>query len=308
MTKKRNYDKVHYSLNGCLKNFVLFSFMEGKMGNLFRFSLLLTAIVIITTIGSCCVTSRVKPDAGFEAVLIDKPFFFGKGGVRPEPVKTGLKWTWTTTDHVYVEMRPVQFKIHLDDFMSKDGVPLDFDAVVRLRVTDSVSLISKFGEDWYINNVEAEVINRVRNAVRKHGMNETAIDTAAIEAIDEEVTNGLVSYIKEAELPIELIQFTVGKANPPDSVKHQRIETASQQQRALTEQERKKAEDQRKEAEASRAKADNAYRNAMNMSPEQFIALEYIKALREVCGSGGNCTFLVGEIGVSPVIPTATAK
>ena len=306
MTKKRNYDKVHYSLNGCLKNFVLFSFMEGKMGNLFRFSLLLTAIVIITTIGPA--VSRPGTRCWFRSGSDRQTILFWKGWCSARTSKNWSKWTWTTTYHFYFEILPVQFKIHLDDFMSKDGVPLDFDAVVRLRVTDSVSLISKFGEDWYINNVEAEVINRVRNAVRKHGMNETAIDTAAIEAIDEEVTNGLVSYIKEAELPIELIQFTVGKANPPDSVKHQRIETASQQQRALTEQERKKAEDQRKEAEASRAKADNAYRNAMNMSPEQFIALEYIKALREVCGSGGNCTFLVGEIGVSPVIPTATAK
>lgn len=174
-------------------------------------------------------------------------------------------------------------------------------------------MVSDFGEQWYENNVEAEVINRVRNAVRKHGMNETAIDTEAIDSIDREVTEGLLAYIKDAGLPVELIQFTVGKANPPDSVKTQRIETASQQQRALTEQERKKAEDQRKEAEESRAKADNAYRSAMDMSPEQFIALENIKMLREVClrhpdGSGGGCTFLVGQTNTSPVIPISSMK
>lgn len=301
MTKKRNYDKVHYSLNGCLKNFVLFSFMEGKMDNLFFFSLFLTVIAILSPVVFCSVTTKANPDAGFEVVLVDKPFFFGKGGVQPEPVKTGSEWTWRSTNHIHVDMRPVQFKIHLDGFMSKDGVPLDFDAVVRLRVTDSVSLISKFGEGWYENNVENEVINRVRNAVRKHKMNEITINTTAIGAIDEEVTNGLVSYIKETELPIELIHFTVGKANPPVSIKYQIFVTASQQWRTLTEY-------QGKEAETSSAEADNAFRNAMNMSPEQFIALEYIKAIREVCGSGGNCTFLIGENGVSPVIPTATAK
>lgn len=301
MTKKRNYDKVHYSLNGCLKNFVLFSFMEGKMDNLFFFSLFLTVIAILSPVVFCSVTTKANPDAGFEVVLVDKPFFFGKGGVQPEPVKTGSEWTWRSTNHIHVDIRPVQFKIHLDGFMSKDGVPLDFDAVVRLRVTDSVSLISKFGEGWYENNVENEVINRVRNAVRKHKMNEITINTTAIGAIDEEVTNGLVSYIKETELPIELIHFTVGKANPPVSIKYQIFVTASQQWRTLTEY-------QGKEAETSSAEADNAFRNAMNMSPEQFIALEYIEAIREVCGSGGNCTFLIGENGVSPVIPTATAK
>ncbi|NLZ96792.1 MAG: SPFH domain-containing protein [Candidatus Magasanikbacteria bacterium] len=271
------------------------------MDNLFFFSLFLTVIAILSPVVFCSVTTKANPDAGFEVVLVDKPFFFGKGGVQPEPVKTGSEWTWRSTNHIHVDMRPVQFKIHLDGFMSKDGVPLDFDAVVRLRVTDSVSLISKFGEGWYENNVENEVINRVRNAVRKHKMNEITINTTAIGAIDEEVTNGLVSYIKETELPIELIHFTVGKANPPVSIKYQIFVTASQQWRTLTEY-------QGKEAETSSAEADNAFRNAMNMSPEQFIALEYIEAIREVCGSGGNCTFLIGENGVSPVIPTATAK
>ncbi|MCX6778847.1 MAG: SPFH domain-containing protein [Candidatus Magasanikbacteria bacterium] len=252
--------------------------------------------------------SQVAPDAGHEAVLIDKPIFFGRGGVQDNPIKTGRQWIWYSTDKVYVDMRPLQFKIHLDDFMSKDGVPLDFDAVVRLRVLNSVSLINGFGDKWYESNLEAEAVNRIRNAVRKHGMNETAISTEALDDIDKEVTEGLEAYIKASGLPVLLIQFTAGKANPPDSVKNQRIETANQQQRALTEQERKKAEDQRLEAEKSRAAADNGYRNAMSMDPAQFILLEQIKMFHEVCvrhpdGSGGGCTFLIGQTGASPVIP-----
>lgn len=46
-------------------------------------------------------------------------------------------------------------------------------------------MISKFGEKWYENNVQAEFVNRVRQAIRKHGMNETAISTKAIDEIDE---------------------------------------------------------------------------------------------------------------------------
>lgn len=37
------------------------------------------------------------------------------------------------------------------------------------------------------------------------------------------------------------------------------------------------AEDERMKAEQSRASADNAYREAMHLSPEQFIQLETIK-------------------------------
>lgn len=76
---------------------------------------------------------------------------------------------------------------------------------------------------------------------------------------------------------MKLVQVTVGKANPPDAIKNQRIATAEQQQRALTEQQKKLAEDQREQAELSRAKADNAYRNAMTLSAEQFLRLETIK-------------------------------
>lgn len=144
----------------------------------------------------------------------------------------------------------------------------------------------------------------MRQAVRKHGMNETAIDTKAIDAIDEEVTKAMEKYLAEAKLPVKLIQITVGKANPPDSIKHQRIETATQQQRIKTERERKLAEDSRKDAERSRAAADNAYREAMQLNPDQFLRLEAIKMQRDVCGSGkGGCQFIItgADTGVTPV-------
>ena len=245
----------------------------------------------------------VAPDAGYEAVLIHKPWFFGHGGVNATAVKAGQTWVAPSTEAVYVTMVPQQHGIHLDDLMSSDGVPLDFDAVVRLQVTDSVSLISNFGERWFENNVQAEFANRVRQAVRKHGMNETAIQNTAVDAIDAEVSKAMLDYIAQAKLPLKLIDVTVGRANPPDSIKSQRIETAAQEQRANTEKQRKLAEDQRKEAEIARAASDNAYRNALGMSPEQFIQLEAIHAQREVCMKGG-CTLIMGS--GSPLVNIGT--
>jgi hypothetical protein len=77
-------------------------------------------------------------------------------------------------------------------------------------------------------------------------------------------------------------------------VKTQRIATATQEQRIQTEQQTKLAEDQRAAAETSRARADNAYREAMGLSPQQFIQLETVKMQREVCGETGKatCTFI----------------
>jgi regulator of protease activity HflC (stomatin/prohibitin superfamily) len=236
----------------------------------------------------------IAPDAGHEAVLIHKPWVFGHGGVDPTAVKAGQSWVAPSTQAVYVTMVPQQHGIHFDDLMSSDGVPLDFDAVVRLQVTDSVSLISNFGEGWFENNVQA---------VRKHGMNETAIQNTAVDAIDAEVSKAMLEYIAQAKLPLRLIDVTVGRANPPDSIKSQRIETAAQEQRANTEKQRKLAEDQRKEAEIARAASDNAYRNALGMSSEQFIQLEAIHAQREICLKGG-CTLIMG--GSTPLVNVGT--
>jgi hypothetical protein len=55
------------------------------------------------------------------------------------------------------------------------------------------------------------------------------------------------------------------------------------------------------QAEKCRASADNAYREAMHLSPEQFIQLETIKMQYAVCGPNGKgtCTFI--QNGAMPV-------
>lgn len=261
---------------------------------------LIAASSLLVALGGCTV---VSPDAGQQAVLVDKPWFFGHGGVQPDPVLPGRSYTWFSTQKIYVNMFPQQFDGNFADLMSSDGVPLDFHAVIRLQVTNPVALVRDFGEDWYKNNVEQEFFNRVRAAVKKHGMNETAIQTTAIDEIDAEVTHAMSEYIRLNKLPIRLVKITVGKANPPDAVRNQRVETAQQEQRVLTEQKRDLAEQSRKAAERSRAEADNAYRNAMNLSPAQFVEMERIKMQSAVCaGKDSHCTFIIGSGRVDPVV------
>jgi len=70
----------------------------------------------------------------------------------------------------------------------------------------------------------------------------------------------------------------------------------------LTEHKRDLAEQSRKAAEQSRAEADNAYRNAMNLSPAQFVEMERIKNAVRVCAiKDAHCTFIIGS-HVDPVV------
>lgn len=251
-----------------------------------RIERLFVALMLLAAVG-CSTTS---PDAGQQVVLIEKPYFFGHGGVDDTPVQTGRAFIAWTTDEVEVDMQPIQKHIVFDDLMSQDGVPLDFDAVIRFQITDSVGTVKRFRsvDSLYANNIEREVSNAVREAVKKHGMNETAINTVALQAIDDEVSKRILDYVKANDLPVKVMAFTVGRANPPDSIKNQRVETAAQQQRVLTEQQRKLAEDSRKASEVSRANADNAYRESMGFSKDEYLQLELYKRCAE------HCTFIIG--------------
>jgi regulator of protease activity HflC (stomatin/prohibitin superfamily) len=256
---------------------------------------------IVALLLSAC--SVYAPDAGHEVVLIEKPWFFGHGGINPTPVKTGRTYAAISTQGVDVYMQPQKFDTEMHDTMTSDGVPISFHAIVVLQVADSVALITNFGPDWYRNNLEEPFKTMVRQAVRKRGMNETAISTTALDEIDAEIHDAFLAFLKEKGLPVRLVTMTVGRANPPDAIKNQRIETAAQEQRVQTEKQIKLAEDQRKAAEEARAAADNAYRQAIGLSPEQFVQLEQIKMQREVC-SRTSCTFIVNGGGV----PTFNVK
>ena len=247
--------------------------------------------------------SSYAPDAGHEVVLVEKPILFGHGGVDDQSVKTGRTFTALTTEGVDVYMQPRKFEAEMTDMMTSDGVPITFHAIIVLQVTDSVGLIKNFGPQWYVNNLEQPFQTMVRQAVRKRGMNETAISTTALEAIDEEIRTALDAFIKEKGLPVKLITMTVGKANPPDAIKNQRIETAAQEQRVQTEKQVKLAEDQRKAAEESRAAADNAYRQALGLSPEQYVQLKRIEMESRVCAEG-KCTFIEN----AGAVPTFAVK
>ena len=260
--------------------------------------ILVVPVLLIVALAIGCRT--VQPDAGHEAVLVRKPLLFGSGGVDETPVKTGLKYVAFTTTGIDVNMQPMRIDVEFSDLMTMDGVPIDFHAVLTVQVIDSVKLVRDFGQDFagdkpgfWMRNLEQPYRTAVRDAVKAHGMNEMAIQATAAEAVDRVVTERLLTIIKETGVPIRVLDMSLGRANPPDAILHQRVETAAQEQRINTEKQKKLAEDQRKMAEESRAAADQAYNQKMGLNSEQYVALQAIQMQREVCGKG-TCTFLYG--------------
>jgi uncharacterized membrane protein YqiK len=262
------------------------------------------AVLISALMASVAGCGRAAPDAGQAAVLTQKPWIFGHGGVDPTPITTGLSFVALSTQVTYVDMTPTAFDVAYADIMSKDGIPLDFHSTVTLRVTDPVALVTKFsgGMDapannypvWYTQNLQPILNNYIRDSFKGYDMHSLAIETSGTNAVEREVRARLESYIKMRGLPVDLINFTLGRINPPQGIKTQRIRTAEEQQRQQTELQTKIAEENREQAERARAEADNAYRQSMSLSPEQFVELQRIKMMHDVCDNKG-CTFIVGN-------------
>ena len=263
-------------------------------------AMVVSAAVVTLVIGAAACRT-VEPDAGHEGVLVRKPLLFGRGGVDDTPVKTGLKYVAFTTTGIIVNMQPRRIDAEFTDLMTSDGVPIDFHAVITLQVVDSVKLVRDFGADigpvatpgFWTRNLDQPFRTAVRDAVKAHGMNERAIQATAAEAVDRVVTDHLLTIVKETGVPVRVLDVSLGRANPPDAILHQRVETAAQEQRINTEKQKKLAEDQRKLAEESRAAADQAYNQKMGLNTEQYVALQAIQMQRDVCAKG-TCTFIYG--------------
>ena len=127
-------------------------------------------------------------------------------------------------------------------------------------------------------------------------MTEMMSDPNVAQQVDDQVTNKIRELVKEQKLPIEIMNISLGRAKPNDDVLVQMNKTAAEQQRERTMIAATAAEKQREQEQKAKAAADNAYRNAMAMSPEQFIQLEYIRRMSEACAKS---TCVIGQPGIA---------
>lgn len=265
------------------------------------------AVLVVLFLTWLLFLKRAKVDAGFQGVLIDKPYFFGKGGVRQDTVSTGAKWMWVTTEMVAIDTRPLQSTEGFNDMITSDNIPVDFNAYVKFVITEPVTLVAKYGANqFYPNNLKEPFRTIVRNNCRKYKMTELISDAATIQKMEGDIQNELIAYVAENKYPVKIMDVIIGKAQPNDDVMTAINQTAAQQQLQKTEKERAKAQEHRKEAEQRRAEADNAYRMSMNLSPEQFVSLEAIKAYKEVgdaCAKGKDCTLVIVPNNTNMVLP-----
>lgn len=217
-------------------------------------------------------------EAGHNLVVNDKPYFFGHQGVRSEPIKEGRVLLFNTSTAVPVRMTPQHVSVRFDDLTTQDIFLLDFESTIQYQYTDPVSLIRDFGENWFASNLERQYMSIVRDVVKRHTMNAIVADANIATTIDNEITEALQTLVIAQKLPLKIQGVSLGRAKPNDTVLAQMNQTAAETERKKTLIQAEAAEKQREKEQMAKAQADNAYRNNMNMTPEQFIQMAQINA------------------------------
>ena len=226
----------------------------------------------------------VAIDAGHEGVLVEKPFFFGHGGVDPIPATTGRVVVAPTTDVVDVDVRPVQYSEHFD-IISAENAPVSFDAFMIANVIEgrSPELVRKFGPNWYVNNVKEAFRTFVREEVQKYPLFALTTDPTTRQKLQDAISQEVrVKLIERNNIPVNLVRVVVGSILPPKGVVEQTTQTIIQEQRKMTMIEFQKAEQAREKAERQRGLADRAYREELGLSAPEFVDLRRIEVQKEI--------------------------
>lgn len=242
-----------------------------------KFLYLLIALIACTVFSIC---HRVAPGADEESVLVHKPWFFGHGGVDKDAVTTGSTWCWWSTSSETFKIIPVKYTEKLDDIISNENTPLDFNTIITLQIQKGKSplLLENYGVNWYDNNIKETYNNLTRHYVSQYSPFDLTSNREVIAHIDSCVKADMIKYIaklsEKKDFPVTVINVITGRAIPNTAQLAEMNNTAAQIQARQTQERRYEMEVARERAERQRAASDKAYQREMNLTAEQFINLK----------------------------------
>lgn len=236
---------------------------------------------------------------GAYGVVVDKPYFFGTPGVRPEPLQPGRKLLFNSSDVVLVTSTPVQEGIEFDDFVTVDNYRVDFKSRVIYEVTDPSNLVERWTLKFWGTSVAAEYASIVREEVRKYNLQQLMSDPIILKAVDDEITAKLRAFIKARGIPINIISVVLGQAKPNKPIFDQIEETARVEEERKTHIARKRTYAEREQSEAQRAKSDKAYSDNLGITKEEHLRIQLAKIQAEACEKAQAC-----YIGIDRIVNT----
>ena len=255
---------------------------------------IVAVFVILTSFMQSCTIVTVEP--GEVAVLTDQPWFFGHGGVRPQTVSTGRSYTWISTDYEKYTVTPIMYEEHFENIMTSDNNPVSFSAYIKISVKgDSAAYLHKtFLAEWYKNNVQPKFRTKVRDKACMYEMFKLTTDRTVSTKMESELVAEMTQYVNKIKIPVIVEEVNIGSVQPQPDVLAEIAQTAVKVQNQKTQDAEKAAQIKRQGAETERAIADQAYKNNMGLTNDQFIQLKTIEMYEKAAKEG--TTFLFGSV------------
>jgi regulator of protease activity HflC (stomatin/prohibitin superfamily) len=261
--------------------------------------------ILLISMSSCY---RVKPNGDQESVLIKKPLFFGHGGVDSEPISAGASWCVWTTDHIEFTITPQTITENFENMIPSDNTPVSFSAHLKCQVVSGKTpqLYKEFGEDWYINSLQSTFRTMVRDYACEYTMFELTSKRNLSSTLEKKIHDKLKKYAKSLNIPVNILQVSIGQITPPQEVLNETKNTSAQNQSILTQDARAKAELSRKQAEINKAIADKSYQNEMGMTITQYLSLRQLEIEKEkieLIKDKKDITIIFGQGSIPTTMP-----
>ncbi len=236
--------------------------------------------ILLFQLTSCYMAS---PEAGHEQVLVYQPLIFGHGGVDETPVSTGATWCCLTTHSQDFQITPVTLTEAFENMIPADNTPVSFNAYLKIQIQQgrTPKLYKDFSEKWYENSLQASFRTMVRDKASAFKMFDLASKRDISSQLEKDIYKDISTYAKQLNLPVDILQVSIGAITPPEQVLTETKLTAAQNQSILTQNARANAELSRKQAETNKAIADNAYKAQMGMSTEEYLHLRQLEIEKE---------------------------
>lgn len=268
---------------------------------------MLFVLMSVVTLTSC---SLPGVDAGEEMVLIQKPWFFGSGGVVDEPVVSGRALLAFSTEYEKYTRQPIKYSENFTDVITYDNNPVDFNAHIQIQLIKGKSpvLHEKFGRNWYENNIEDQFRSKIRGYCSKFQMFTLSTDRKIVDSLENVILLEMQDYIKTIDMPVKINQVIIGKVTPPKAVLLETVKTAAEKQAIKTQETRKHREIARESADIAKAKADMAYKNTFSgMTTNQYLYLRSLEIEMEkiemVKGKNNVSINMVQGASALPTLP-----
>jgi len=214
----------------------------------------------------------VEPD--MEAIVIKKPWFYGEKGVEPNPIYTSTIWHVKSTDVKLFSLKPFTIKEPFKNILTKENIAINFDiALTFIYIRGQTKLlVEKYGtnQEWYKNILLAPMSNSLALYIKKINFDHVFNNKDELKSLKEEILFGIDKFLKEHNIPIEIVDINILKITPPKEILDNALKEKSIKQKI-------KIEKLQQKAKELSANADRAYMLKMGMNTRQYLELRKIE-------------------------------